>query len=169
MNHKNCFSDLLSELCELEQKRFYLWLSQRIHHVIMAGQVQGDLRSPRWTPISIFYPAKAVKALSPGIYFMLDSTVDVTAGASLKYVFQPVLDYVCCILTGCPGMCFSFRNFMDTWVPGSQRHQSHPPSSDSDKWISVKGDMSTSLFPFEVDAVCRKGNCRWCLMHGLHE
>lgn len=152
--------DLLTELSGSDLTRFYRWLSQRIHHTLTSGCVKGNPRSPAWTPIQVFFPPSR-RLLSPGVYFSLDPNIDVTEGAAdLNYVFQPVLDYLTCHLTGCPGMALSYQHFLESWSPA--RHQRHPPGCD---WIlTARSALSRRLEP---DSVCG-ASCRWCVVNGLH-
>lgn len=152
--------DLLTELNGSDRTLFYRWISQRVHHTLTAGSVKGNPRSPTWTPILVFFP-KSQRVLAPGVYFSFDPNVDVTQGTEdLNYVFQPVLDYLTCHLTGCPGMALSYHHFIESWSPG--RHRRHRPGC---RWI-LTNSASCSL-PLIPDSVCGT-TCQWCLVHGLH-
>ena len=164
--------------------RFYNWFTQRCHHNATAGKIKNNLRTPTWSPLFFLRPEvwKHDDTLTPpGVYFIYDPNADVTEGVGdLKYLFQPVLEYIKCLMSGCPDMNISYDAFLTTCDPEKypDRHQGHPlqvsGTTDralTDNWILDTNGRSPPhpsppLSPpkdprLDVDMVCT-GLCRWC-------
>ena len=68
-------SNLLEEFPREDVECLYLWMTQRINHLVGDGFVirSGIMRTPRWPPITFFKPHRSHE---PGLYFRYDSGLD---------------------------------------------------------------------------------------------
>ena len=150
------FSDLLVELSRSDIMLFYGWMAQKANHLLAGRQIKVGEQTPRFPPILFFRPNKQVNA-SPGIYFTYDPAFDFTL-LDLKYCFAPVLEYIRCLVVGCPTMDVSFEDFLNSWQEG-RGHPTHVITPPEEMWRVCSSD-SAVLTP-GLDFFCTF-ECRLC-------
>ena len=150
------FSDLLIELPEPDKKLFYGWMSQKANHLLARRGVEVGKQTPGYPPILFFRPSRQLGA-PPGMYFNYDPAFDFT-GLDLEYCFAPVLEYIRCLVVGCPTMNVSFEDFLNSWL-GGKGHPTHVITSQEEMW-HVCSSHSTVLTS-GVDFFCTY-ECRVC-------
>jgi len=110
---------LLSFLKPYDRRQFYHFLTQRLLHLCQ-DRVVCDKNSSqplsRWPCITFltFHPSDEV---IPGIYFLYTPQLDIFQENIKITLFEPVLNYLSCLINTCPVRKESFCTFMN-----SQKH-----------------------------------------------
>ena len=135
---------------------FYGWMAQKANHLLAGRRINVGEQTPRFPPILFFRPSKQVNA-SPGIYFTYDPAFDFSQ-LDLKYCFAPVLEYIRCLVVGCPTVDVSFEDFLNSWQ-GGRGHPTHVITPSEEVW-HVRSSDSVVLTP-GLDFFCNF-ECRLC-------
>ena len=151
-------SNLLEEFPREDVECLYLWMTQRINHLVGDGFVirSGIMRTPRWPPITFFKPHRSHE---PGLYFRYDSGLDFMT-TSVKHLFDPVLEYLSCTLTGCSARVLCFEGYIRT--DPNHRHAPAPNSS----WTLLHPSPPEPLAADILDTMC-SAMCPLCLVLAL--
>ena len=132
----------------------YLWIAQRVQHFITETNVVRDgAHSPRWSPLTFSCPSNN---LLSAVYFQYDPLLNFTQ-TGLKYLFDPVLEYLRSLLTDGPWHTISLTQFLNP-----QNTHIRPSSSSSD-W-SVRPPLllqAPPLPPSLLDTLC-SSDCWVC-------
>lgn len=148
------FRHLLSELDRNELSQFYLWLTQQFHHTLTSSRTRVDSRTPAWPPVLFFHPSDHQK-WKPGVYFEYIPNFDFTM-RDLGYIFNPLLEYLRCLVSGCPTLSVSYSHFLDSRVGPVLLHPHHP--GEEDFWLVAPSQSSN---PDPGDRLCDLA-CRLC-------
>ena len=139
--------------------RVYFFFTYNINHIYI--YITRDVISPkgnrRWPPISFFWPG--FRSFTPGIYFQYTPEMDFAGGMqSLVHYIDPVLEYLACLLTGCPDQNLSFESFvLDYPRRGGTTHTTHGQSRLG-RWDS----KSVEPMPWDrTDDIC-DSSCHLC-------
>ena len=151
-------TDLLTEMDKSVLDALYLWIAQRVQHFITEANVVRDgAHSPRWSPLTFFHPSNN---LLSAVYFQYDPVLNFTQ-TGLKYLFDPVLEYLRSLLTDGPGHTISLTQFLNP-------QNAHSRHSSSTNW-SVRPPLLSQTPPFPsslLDTLCNS-DCWVCRALGL--
>lgn len=144
------------------RRQFYHFITQCLIHLCQERVVQNKNSSfplPRWPCITFLTFPPNEKEVLPGIYFLYSPGLDIFHENIKVTLFEPVLNYLACLINTCPARKESFCTFMNV-----QKHFGVFPTSQHNHMLidtSWRFLFSKQDFLF-LDAINCERNDRFC-------